>query len=77
MKIASMKKEKAFDREAEPEHAAEGAGEVRPEQPQLEAEDRASDDAGREQRRPSASCAPAIRVRSDPAAALSTAQLPM
>src|SRR6266404_2621359 len=40
----------ALDREAEPEHAAERAGERGPQQPHLEAEDRAGDDAGREQR---------------------------
>ena len=38
----------AFDREAEPEDAAEGAGEVRPEQPHLEAEDRPGHDASGE-----------------------------
>ena len=40
----------ALDREAEAEHAAERGGEVRPQQPHLEAEDRAGDHADGEQR---------------------------
>ena len=40
----------ALDREAEPEDSAEGRGEVRPQQPHLEAEDRARDHADGEQR---------------------------
>ena len=49
MKIASTKKENALEGEAEPEDLAEGGHEVRPQQAELEAEDRAGDDADGEE----------------------------
>src|SRR2546425_10611347 len=39
-----------FEHEAQPEHVAEGGHETRPQQAELEAEDRTRDDADREQR---------------------------
>jgi hypothetical protein len=49
MKIASMKNEKPSDREAQSEHAAEARHELRPQQPELEAQNRAGHHAHREQ----------------------------
>ena len=51
-----------LDREPEPEHAAERGREVRPQQPHLEAQDRAGDHPDREQRQHDP--APALRERS-------------
>ena len=51
MKIASMKNEIPSSVNAEPEHGAEPRHELRPQDAELEAQDRARHDAGREQRR--------------------------